>query len=493
MKKASPLLERRICGGFGRVAVVAIFARISCAASRRGPGWFLHHHGIAGTAQDAETKAANWDKTTQWSLPKAETLGLFVPGLFGYKMDTPKDMMPALQDAYKGGNYWGGVGRDPAIDRYFDSGRQGAQPPGFMRFGGGGKYLGILVALLAPILPSHNRCGGKIPPSLERKKIHLVLGNHNHLHIVAVVGALCAVLLQNVLRAAVCLHHPQPGQIPLNTFVGDRDSVRLRRPRLEPASSGCSCRQSKFIFHAVDKLVGEDPLASTAEWTVACSIAVVGSVLAWLVYSAQQPGLAKFLQTVGFDGSMVRDIAAFSVGQAGWFILFFAASVALCILIIAGVFAGFYVRKLGGFLLGALLVVDLGRANLPWIIHWDYTQKYEVGSLNPIEDFMRDKPYEHRVAILPFDTQSQMRDYDYLFGGLGIYRIEWAQQHFPYYNIQSLDIVQMSRTGQFEGLSRNTFTARGGRTPALRASLGTHEHALFAWRGGILGCVERAA
>jgi len=82
---------------------------------------------------------------------------------------------------------------------------------------------------------------------------------------------------------------------------------------------------------------------------------------------------------------------------------------------------------------------------LPYIIHWDYKQKYEVGSLNSIEDFLRDKPYEHRVAGLPFDPQQQLRGYDYLFGGSGIYRIEWTQHHFLYYNIQSLDIIQMSR------------------------------------------------
>ena len=105
--------------------------------------------GIVGTGQDTETKLHHWDWATQWSLPKAETFGLVVPGLFGYKLDTPKDMMPILQNAYKGGEYWGGVGRDPAIDRYFDNGRQGEQPPGFMRFTGGGNYLGILVALLA--------------------------------------------------------------------------------------------------------------------------------------------------------------------------------------------------------------------------------------------------------------------------------------------------------------------------------------------------------
>jgi hypothetical protein len=120
------------------------------------------------------------------------------------------------------------------------------------------------------------------------------------------------------------------------------------------------------------------------------------------------------------------------------FVLIFAFAVALCILILAGVFSGKRAR-LGGILMGALLLFDLGRANLPYIIHWDYAQKYEIGTLNPIVDFLKDKPYEHRVALLPFRTPEQFQVFDEL------YRIEWAQHHFPYYNIQSLDIVQMSR------------------------------------------------
>jgi hypothetical protein len=160
------------------------------------------------------------------------------------------------------------------------------------------------------------------------------------------------------------------------------------------------------------------------------------------MYAAQKSNLAKYLESVGFsDETMAKDMAAFSVGQVGWFVLFFALSIGICIFILAGIFSGKRAR-LGGILLGALLVVDLGRANLPWIVHWDYKQKY---ASNPIIDLLKDKPYEHRVAILPFDTQAQMRAYDNEFGGSGLYRIEWAQHHFPYYNIQSLDLIQMSR------------------------------------------------
>ncbi len=121
-------------------------------------------------------------------------------------------------------------------------------------------------------------------------------------------------------------------------------------------------------------------------------------------------------------------------------------------MIITGYFNGPR-AKIGAVLLGGLLIFDLGRANLPWVTHWDYQQKYEVGSLNPILQLLGDKPYEHRVAILPFEPQQQLPGYDYLFGGSGLYRIEWVQHHFPYYNIQSLDHrSDAAHAGRHEGL-----------------------------------------
>ena len=176
-------------------------------------------------------------------------------------------------------------------------------------------------------------------------------------------------------------------------------------------------------------------------WTQFSIAAFIASALGWLVYASEKASLVAYLETVGFpdEGSMAgfaKQIAAFSIGQAGWFILFFALSVGLVILISAGVFSGKRAR-LGGILLGILLVVDMGRADLPWIIHWNYKQKYEIGTLNPVVKFLADKPYEHRVAQLPSPQGYET------FGEL--YGIEWIQQLFPYYDIQSLDKVQMPR------------------------------------------------
>ena len=245
-------------GGISRVAIVAVFAGfLAMQAVVALIGTSIT--GIVGTGQDTETKLHHWDWATQWSLPKAETFGLVVPGLFGYKLDTPKDMMPILQNAYKGGEYWGGVGRDPAIDRYFDNGRQGEQPPGFMRFTGGGNYLGILVVLLVAFAVAQSFRRENSPFAGSAKTVHLVLGRGGGRFAAAVVGPVCAGLLQDVLRPAVCVHHPQPGQIRPHAGVGNRDFIRLRRPRLEPALFGSSRRKFRGGFRPAHQLVGKSP------------------------------------------------------------------------------------------------------------------------------------------------------------------------------------------------------------------------------------------
>jgi hypothetical protein len=437
--------------GIGRVAIIAVFAGfiaaqtvISLVGSQIS--------GIAGTGQDTESKEAHWDWATQWSLPKAETLGLFVPGLFGYRMDTPKDMMPALQEAYQGGVYWGGVGRDPALDRYFDGGRQGAQPSGFMRFTGGGNYLGILVALLAAFAAAQAFRRENSPFSEPQRKLIWFWSAIIVLSLLLSWGRFMPVFykLFYALPYASTIRNPAKFLIMLSwaTIILFAYGVHLLSRRYLEVPAGNANGLSAQLKNWWAKVRGFD-----RQWTVATSAIFIASVLAWLIYAGQKPSLVKFLQSVGFpDEGMTKDfakvIASFSIGQAGFFLILFALAIGLCILVLAGVFSGKR-AKLGGILLGALLVLDLGRANLPWIIHWDYKQKYEVGSLNPIVDFLRDKTYEHRVALMPqwfiylpgipepYQQSEQFFDQ--------LYNIEWAQHHFPYYNIQSLDKIQMGR------------------------------------------------
>lgn len=108
-----------------RVAVMAIFAAV-LATQMIELFVSTSVKGIVGTAQDAETKEKRWDFATQWSLPKAETLRVIIPGLYGYRMDTPD-----------GGSYWGRVGEAPGA------------PEQYPRSSGAGEYAGVLVVLVA--------------------------------------------------------------------------------------------------------------------------------------------------------------------------------------------------------------------------------------------------------------------------------------------------------------------------------------------------------
>jgi hypothetical protein len=437
-EEGAPVVAR-LGRGIGRVAIIAVFAGfIATQTVVTLIGSSIT--GIAGTGQDTETKEQHWDWATQWSVPKIEALGLFVPGLFGYRMNTPKDMMDSFQDAYKGGNYWGGIGRDPAIDRFFASGKEGSPPPGMMRFSGGGGYAGVLVVLVAlwAVAQSLRRQN----PAFTETQRRLIW----FLSVILIVSLLLAFgRFAPFYKWLYMLPYVSTMRNPCKflavfswalviLFACGIHGLSRRYLEISAANSNSLSAQLKNWWM---KARGLD-----RNWTVVCVLAVIGSVLGWLIYAMEKPGLVRYLQKVGFpDGDPAKEIAAFSIGQVGWFVIIFALAVGLCTLIIAGVFAGRR-AKLGGILLGALLVMDLGRANLPYIIHWDYKQKYEIGSLNPIVDFLRTKPYEHRVAYglpRPLSTPAQFELFDEL------YSIEWAQHHFPYYNIQSLDKIQMPR------------------------------------------------
>jgi hypothetical protein len=432
---------QRALRGVGRVAVVAAFAGLigfQAVLSLLG----IAVTGMAGTAQDTETKAAHWDWATQWSLPKAETFGLLVPGLFGYKMDTPKDMQPSLTNAYDNGVYWGGAGRDPAIDRWLDAGAQGNQPPGFMRFTGGGNYCGILVLLVAGwTIAQSLRRQNSVFPNLQKRMVQFW----------AAILLLCllfswgrfapfyAVLYR--LPYFSTIRNPSKFLIFFSwalviIFAYGIHGLNRRYLDAQAAPGAGLKTQLKSWWAKISRF--------DRNWTQITVGLVGASVVGWLIYANQAPALIQYLHKVGFGGDDPRAensaaaIAQFSVGQAGWFLVLFAIAVALVLLVICGYFTGPR-AKAGALLLGGFLLFDMCRANLPWVVDWDYKQKYEVGSLNPIVKYLVDKPYENRVFELPFRVPEGMELFDEL------YRIEWVQHLFPYYNIQSLDIVQMPR------------------------------------------------
>jgi hypothetical protein len=170
-------------------------------------------------------------------------------------------------------------------------------------------------------------------------------------------------------------------------------------------------------------------------WVKGSAVALAASLVAWLIYSSSHDRLVAYLQEVKFDSAMADAIASFSIRQVGWFVLRLVLALGLLAVSLSGYFNGRRMR-VGGILLGLLLVEDLVFANVRWVVTWNWVQKYAT---NPVIEMLREKPYEHRVAVLPFNAPGQLA----LFNQ--VYDIDWKQQLFQYYNIQSLDVIMMPR------------------------------------------------
>ena len=107
--------------------------------------------GVVVMEQDGQSKQKRWNEATQWSFPKSEIIRVVIPGIYGYRMDTPD-----------GGEYWGAVGQTPGWEQHHQ---------GSPRSSGSGEYAGIFVVLLAfyALMQSFRKTGS--PFSDKEKKI----------------------------------------------------------------------------------------------------------------------------------------------------------------------------------------------------------------------------------------------------------------------------------------------------------------------------------
>lgn len=430
--------------GVGRLVVVAGFAGLiafQTVISLVG----TQISGVSGTKQDNRTREQRWDFATQWSMAKSETLTFIIPGLFGYRMDTPE-----------GGDYWGAMGRDPAWDRYFDGGMQGPPPERSIRFSGGGPYAGVLVVLVA---------AWALAQSFRKEQSVFSLADRRTIWFWGIIGAIALLLafgrfawfyrlvyalpyFSTIRNPAKFAFFVEFALVIIFAYGVNGLSRRYIETPIAAAGGVMETLQSWW-----SRVRGFD-----RRWTVGCLLAVALSAMGWMIYAASRGSLENFLQTVQIDGEHAKAVAGFSIMEVGWFLLFLVVTVSLLTLVLSGYFAG-QRAKWAGILLGTLLIVDLGRANSHYIVYWNWWYKY---STNQVLDFLREKPYEHRVAMLPFRMPPQFG----LFSQL--YTIEWAQHHFLLYKIQSLDIVQMPRVPEDLEAFEGAFAKAGGGQGILR-------------------------
>jgi hypothetical protein len=197
-------------------------------------------------------------------------------------------------------------------------------------------------------------------------------------------------------------------------------------------------------------------------WVKASFAAVAVAGLAWLVFYAMRGRLEAHLSDLNqiqqASSGQQADLSAadaaaqatvrFSLRQAGWAVGFMALTTGLLALVTSGYFNGPRTRA-AGVLLGLLLIVDLGWQNRPYVVIVNWKEKYVEAGDNPVIQFLRQDAYEHRVAGLPrwlvqaFRADPRIAQAEGMFQQ--VYGIEWTQHLFQYYNIQTLDVVQMPR------------------------------------------------
>lgn len=434
--------------------------------------------GITGTGQDVQTRETRWVPATRWSLPKAETIEIMVPGVMGYRTSQHIDI-PDHSSAY-----WGKIGEDSKVQmlespdlsersKALDQlnapedvrqailgndteARMRATEQTLLRSGasrrfvGTGEYAGILVCLLAlfGLACSFRRDGLLV---LREKLIVWFWGAAALFSLTASWGKfffVYAILFRlpymSTIRNPIKFLHPfQIGIVILAAF-GAECLCRYRAKTAAP-------RSEAFFIHILHWLKKAPKFDKN--WAIGLGIAIVLSIVGWGVLVASRQTLVAHLTKIGFSGSLAAQIAEFNSGEILWFIGFLAVSVLVIVGVLSGAWGG-QAAKWAGVYLGAILIFDLSRADSFWVHYQDASEKL---SMNPVTDFLRDKPYEHRVIgrLEPFGPGSGITQ------GFGQLYYVWLQNDFPYHDIQTLDFAQMPRVPDLDREYSTAFKLKG--------------------------------
>ncbi|MDB6124810.1 MAG: hypothetical protein JWQ71_3803, partial [Pedosphaera sp.] len=422
--------------GVVRAAIVALFAAF-IATQTLTVLINTQIKGIVGTQQDESTKQRKWNEATQWSLPKAEVLQIVVPGIFGYRMDTPD-----------GGTYWGTVGKNPMVDYLEEQAKSGpneqaraqaaqqlaaaASNPGVWRFSGGGIYAGVSVVVIAlwALFQSFRKSGS--PFTLPQRRTIWFW----------TIAAFIALLLAFGRFAPF-----------YRIFYSIPYASTIRNPAkfihvfnwglIIIFGYGLHGLFKTYMQNTVSSIFKSKLPSFDKRWLVGCLVALGVMVLAWWGYAASTFKLQTYMQSVGIPAELTPSLASFSIQSVGWFILFFILAIGSLWLIFSGKFSGANARW-ATIILGLVLVVDLSRANVPWVIHWNAAEKY---AMDPVLEMLRQKPYQQRITgLFPPGLPRQIEEQQSILKS--IYSYNWTQHNFLYYNIQSLDLIQMPRMAE---------------------------------------------
>jgi hypothetical protein len=454
-------VPRRLLNALLAETIVVLFAAIIAAHTMLTLVQTQVQH-VAEMGQGDQTRQSRWWTATQWSLPKVETLQVFVPCLFGCHLNYN------IVQHDRSSAYWGSIGREIRLDQLGsddasvrsnavsalelpDSLLQSLNTPDrrsrttamagiasrcglVWRYVGSGECAGTIVSLLALFgLANFLRREGPLSDS-ER----------------SAVGSWGAVALISLLAAWGRFGFIYPLFYKLPYFSTIRNPVKFMHPfhiawiilaaygmevlyrrymRARPSSTGL------LPHHLLEwwaRATGFD-----RRWTIFMLLLAATSVLAAGCFYANRNAFIRYLQDQAFTDSgspTPTQISNYCFHQVALFLVFLAAGMLAVAAILSAAWNSSRIQWAWVFL-GALLLCDLARADLPWVRYYDYLERYAPDSLT---SFLAEKPWEHRV-IGRFEPLGIGSKAALPFGQLYWF---WLENQFPYHNIQSLDFTQ---------------------------------------------------
>lgn len=501
-------LAKGVAKAIGTGVLVVVFAVLISAATlytlvgtQLGPGG-----GGSGGGSDM------WDFNVQWSIPKLESLRVFIPGLFGYRLrefTTSPD---------KSGSYWGSVAEDPRIQELQSSDSkvrvhaavvlgmpqniqdifagddvkvrsqilQQVKNSGVqLRHTGSGEYAGLLVCLLAVfgLANSIRKTGSPYSPQERREtwfwgiagafSLMAAWGQHGFVY-----RFVYALPFLNDIRSPMKYMHPL--NLCLIILSGYGLEVLHRRYLSEPAAKGRGFFE--VMWGGLKKLSGFE-----LKWVFGCAIAVLISLAAFLIMRGERADLIEYLHLNGFGPQLLDtahleiapQVADFSISEVGDYVIYLTISAGLIFLILTGALTG--KRAVFAWVgLSAIMICDLARADVPWIRYFNYKQKY---AMNPVVDVLRKDPWEHRVT----SRFSPMGGYDLVLGdsdpNFAPFSHWWLENDYPFNDIQSMEIDQAPRMPDLDKSYIGDFITRSGAdlSPAALQWASTHPRDTPTW------------
>ncbi len=402
--------------------------------------WSSQIQGVVSEPRNELERQAQWNHATQFSLPVRETLRVAVPGLFGYRLSS-------LEGRMEPSSYWGAVGRDPEWE------------PGstarLSRHSGSGEYAGALVLALAAFALAHSLRSGS-PLAARRPQIWfwagvalfsllMAWGRHFPLYRVFYDTVPWFSAVRNPIKF---MHLFQLAALILFGYGIDLllgHYLDRTRQRTQPLGRHLRDWWSRL---------GSAPRRGT----MACGLFLALGAVGWLIYASSEGAMLGHLAREGIPEDLRRAMFALSAGEALRAVLFFLLSLLLVFMVLAGLVHR-SLAVLPGIACPLLLFADLGRANLPWIQHYDYTREYRG---NALTGFLEENTREHRFTsdLHPFwprniliDLEKQEPRRRALFG-------HWKQSLFPWFGISTIDIVQMPRLAAWDRAFASRFLPR---------------------------------